>query len=401
MRTRSVLGVSLLLFLVVGDLWFPPGSRLHLIRLPILAVAALAACGLLVKRPTLVLPVARAPMVFFLAFAILAVAAAFAADAPRVALRYAAGYLVLSVVAVVAAGLFPERTLVRGLLATLLLKVAISFAVVGLPFAWHVPGPRFKGMLGSPNPMGAAAGLAYLLLVLDGWYDWRSARTSALIVAAGLAATVTLAITRSASATAATLATLVVAAPLGPLRREGRRGRLARLAVALALLAPLLLWPPVTAPGDVGGDGSGREASALTALELRAGWWSMLVPAVMARPWLGYGAGSTAALTFVDEPPWGTSAHNLYLEAAVYAGIPAAVAMLLFMAGGVVASARAALRDGTGVRACLAAVVVLYAVLSLVEPVVLNGAPSSLVVPLLAAAVCSGARPAETRPGSR
>ena len=110
---------------------------------------------------------------------------------------------------------------------------------------------------------------------------------------------------------------------------------------------------------------------------------------MLQRPWVGYGAGATATLAVEGRPPWATSAHNLYLEAALYAGIPAAIAMLLFVAGGLLASLRVAVRARDGIWASFAAVVVFYAVLSLVEPVVLNGAPSSLVMPLVAVAACT------------
>jgi O-antigen ligase len=382
---RLALGGALLLFLVVGDTWFPPGSPWPTLRLPILVVAALTSLRLVARRPELLRALARPPMVFFLAFAVLDLAAAFLADAPRVALRYGVGYLVVAGVAVATAGVFSERTLVRGLMATVLLKVAVSLAVAAWPFAWWWPGPRFQGALGSPNPMGAAAGLAYVLLMLHGWYDWRSARSRWLLVAVGLLATATLAATHSASATAATLAALALAAPLGALRKEAWRGRLAWVAVAVALLAP-----PLLVASDVGGGGTtGGKSPSATALELRVRWWGMLAPAIVQRPWFGYGAGSTPSLALSNRPPWGTSAHNLYLEAAIYAGIPAAAAILLFVAGGLVLAVRGARREKDGRRAGLVAVMTFYGVLSLVEPVVLNGAPSSLVVPLVAAAVCA------------
>jgi O-antigen ligase len=389
--SRVALGVSLLLFLVVGDAWFPPSSPWRALRLPILAVAALCALQLAARQRALLAPLVRPPMLFFLAFAVLDLAAVFPAAAPRVALRYAVGYVAVAGVAVVTAGVFSERALVRGLLASVLLKVAVSIAVAAFPFAWWWPGPRFQGALGSPNPMGAAAGLAYLLLMLHGWHAWPTARARSLVVATGLAVTATLAVTRSASAGIATLVALAVAAPLGPLRREGWRGRLAWMAVAIALLIPLLF-----AAGQAGSGGARRQAPPATALESRVHWWGMLLPAVMDRPWFGYGAGSTPSLSVADEPPWGTSAHNLYLESAIYAGVPAAAAMLLFMAGALASAVRVARREEDGHHAGLVAVMTFYGLLSLVEPVVLNGAPSSLLAPLVASAVCT-----RTLPGRR
>ncbi len=384
--TQSLFGASLLLFLVVGDMWFPPGSPWAAARVPILAVAAVAALSLVARRPSLLRPLLRFPTVLFVAFAALDLAASLMADHPRASLRYAVGYLVVAVVAVAAAGSFPKRMLLDGLLGTVLAKTVLSLAVAAAPSAWSWPGPRFQGALGSPNPMGATAALAYLLLVVYGWYRWRSALSrSLLVVAGGVAATTTLAATRSASAATAVLGALAVAATVGGIGKEGWRRRAAWLAVAVALLAPLLLLPSAHAGSSV----TGRSAPAATALELRGRWWGMLVPVVLRQPWFGYGAGSTMSLSLPGRPPWGTSAHNLYLEAALYAGIPAALAMLLFIAGGVALAVRGALATRAAPDAALAGVMTFYAALSLVEPVVLNGVPSTLVVPLVAAAACA------------
>jgi O-antigen ligase len=117
----------------------------------------------------------------------------------------------------------------------------------------------------------------------------------------------------------------------------------------------------------------------------------MLLQAIWRQPWLGYGAGSTPWLGLPGTPPWGTSAHNLYLEAAVWAGVPAAVAMALFVVGTLVAVARRGRLDRAA-RVGLAIPALFFAALSLGEPVLLNAAPSTLVVPLVIAAVwASGA----------
>ena len=130
-------------------------------------------------------------MVCFLAFSVAALAVAPVADAPRSALRFAVGYLVMAAVAVIAGGVFAPRTLVRGALASLLIKVGISLAIAAFPIAWWEPGPRFRGMLGNPNPMGTTAGLAFLLLVLHGWYDGRTSTRRWFVVLGAVVATAT------------------------------------------------------------------------------------------------------------------------------------------------------------------------------------------------------------------
>jgi O-antigen ligase len=385
-RLAIAFGASLLIFLVVGDAWFPTGSPWHRLRLPALGAVVLTAGLLAVRRPAPLRLLVRPPMVFFVAFSIVALAVAPLADGPRSALRYALGYLVMAAVCGIAAGVFAPRTLARGALASLLVKVGMSLAIAALPIAWWEPGPRFRGMLGNPNPMGTTAGLAYLLLMLHGWYDRRTPWGRWFVVFAAVVATGTLAAAHSVSATVTTTGALLVTAPLGSTRGEGWRRRLAWFALAVAILVvPLLL---VDSDGTSAVAGA-RSSPAASALQARVAWWGMLGPAVLERPWVGYGAGATSTLVIEGRPPWATSAHNLYLEAALYAGIPAAFAMLLFVAGGLLASLRLAVRARDGISASFAAVVVFYAVLSLVEPVVLNGAPSSLVMPLVAVAACT------------
>jgi O-antigen ligase len=387
---RSALAACVLLFLVGGDIWFPPGSSWPLVRVPLLAAAAAASLALVSLRPSLLRALVRPPTVFFVAFAAVDVVASAAAEHPYSCLRYAVGYVVVALVATSLAGVFSERWLLRGLLATVTVKVAVSLAFLSQPFAWWL-GRRFQGVLGSPNPMGAAAGLAYLLLMVHGWYDWPTGSSRKLVAAAALMGTTTLALTHSASAMAATVIGLGAAAALGTLRTGTTRARVLWVAVAVVLLAP----PILLGNGGVEQLGS-RIAPPERALELRLRWWSMLVPVALRHPWLGYGAGSTTSFALPDQPVWATSAHNLYLEAAIYAGVPAALLMLLFVAGAVLLSIRRAIREADAARAAVAGILMFYAALSLVEPVVLNGTPSSLLVPLVAAAVC--ARPL---PGAR
>ena len=378
---RTLLGVSVAAFLVAGDIDLAPVWPWRAARLVLLGLALIATALVVARRPRMLEALVRFPLVFFTLFAGLDLLASAVAERPLASLRYAAGLVAVEVMAVAVAEAFTTRALVAGLLATVGSKIVLSLAFAGSPDAWW-SGTRFMGALGSPNPMGAAAGLGYLLIVLYGWYDWPRTPARAALAAAGLVTTVTLAATRSVSAAGATLAALLVLTPLSLLRDAGWRERAAWAATACALLLPLAV---------VAGGGEAAPARLSTpagSLDLRAGWWAMLLQAVWRQPWLGYGAGSTPFLGLSGAPPWGTSAHNLYLEAAVWAGIPAAVTMALFIVATLVAVARSR-RIGRTDRIGLAVPALFYAALSLVEPVLLNGAPSTLVVPLVIAAACA------------
>jgi O-antigen ligase len=300
---------------------------------------------------------------------------------PLASLRYATGLFAVEVMAVALAEAFAARWLVTGLLATVGTKIIVSLAVAWSPDAWG-SAARFMGALGNPNPMGATAGIGYLLIVLCGWYDWPRTRARAALAAAGLVATVTLTATRSVSAAAATVAVLVVLTPVSRVREAGWRERAAWAATAGVLLLPLLAVHGGSEAAPA------RLSTPAESLGLRAGWWAMLLQAIWRQPWLGYGAGSTPWLGLSGTPLWGTSAHNLYLEAAVWAGIPAAITMALFMVATLVAVGRSGRFDGAS-RIGLAVPASFYAALSLVEPVLLNGPPSTLVVPLVIAAACA------------
>ena len=378
---RTLLGLSVAAFLVVGDIDLAPVWPWRAARLTLLGLALVASALVLARRRRLLEMLVRFPLVFFTAFAVLDLIASVVAERPLPSLRYAVGLLAVEVMAIAVAETFTVAVLVAGLLATVGTKVGLSLAFAGSPDAWW-SGTRFMGALGSPNPMGAAAGLGYLLIVLHGWYDWPRTPVRTALAAAGVVAAVTLAATRSVSAVAATLAALIVLTPFSRVREAGWRERAAWAATAVLLLLPLLVVTGGSESAPV------RLSTPAESIDLRAGWWTMLLQAVWRQPWLGYGAGSTRWLGLSGAPPWGTSAHNLYLEAAIWAGIPAAIAMALFVVAILVAVARSRGLDRAE-RIGLAIPALFYAALSLVEPVLLNGAPSTLVVPLVIAATCA------------
>ena len=389
---RALLGLSVAAFLVVADLHVALEWRWQAVRLALLGVAMLAAAAVLAARPRALGALVRFPLVFFTIFAAIDVVASVVSTHPVASLRYAVGLLAVEAVAVAAAEAFSPPKLVSGLMATVAVKIAISVAVAGSSDAsWS--GSRFMGVLGSPNPMGATAGLGLLLIVLHGWYHWPRTPARVALAAAGLVASIALAATRSASAMVGTLVALVALIPVSGARRANERERLAWMLTAVALLLPL-----IAVAGGIG-VAPARISTPTESIDLRMGWWGMLIQAISHQPWLGYGANGTRLLGLPGTPPWGTSAHNLYLEAAVWAGIPAAAAMALFVLGLVAAMMRRARLDrAAGVG--LAVPVLLYATLSLVEPILLNAAPSTLVVTLVIAAASSMDAPARARAGA-
>jgi len=244
---RTLLGLSVAAFLVVGDVDLTPAWPWRAARLTLLGLALLAAALVVARRPRMLEALVRFPLVLFTAFAVLDLVASVVAERPVASLRYAAGLIAVEVMAVAVAETFTVRRLVVGLLSTVGAKIVLSLAVASSPDAWW-SATRFMGALGSPNPMGAAAGLGYLLIVLHGWYDWPRTR--------------------------------------------------ARAATVAVLLLPLLVVPGggETAPA--------RLSTSAGSIDLRAGWWAMLLQAIWRQPWLGYGAGSTPWLGLSWTPPW-------------------------------------------------------------------------------------------------
>ena len=104
------------------------------------------------------------------------------------------------------------------------------------------------------------------------------------------------------------------------------------------------------------------------------------------RPWTGYGMSSTP---LVYAPLLGGDrlehSHNLELEAALYAGIPAALLIVLFVAASLTAAARAFL-DRRPLALSVVAALSLFFLMAQVDPVVFGSPyPSLLIVLILAA----------------
>ncbi len=295
------------------------------------------------------------------------------------AFRYALGYVALVVIAAVLASVFSVRGLLVGLLGTLLVKVVCSLALGWVPRGGTAE--RLGGVFGNPNPLGVIAGLGYLLIVLEFWRDDFSRRASAASIGAALALTIVLSLTRSYSATVATAVTF--AALAWPAWRRARTWghRVSWLVLALALLAPLGVSAAVQQQ---------RSSTAVDAVRIRSEQWVRLERAVQRRPWTGTRRQHAAARP-VGGPDYATSAHNLYLEASVYAGVPGGLVMLLFVTSALAMALWSAYRRRDDGAVGVAAVIVFYAAVAPVQPVVLNSEPSSLVAVLVAGAVCAAA----------
>jgi O-antigen ligase len=385
-----VLGIATFAFLIVGDVESGPVTVWHASRLICLGAVALAALLLATRRGAARRGLRQPPLLFFTIFAVVMLVECPFGLAPASALRYALGYVALVVVAAVLASVFSVRGLLVGLLGTLLVKVVCALALGWMPLGWW-HGERLGGVSGNPNPLGVIAGLGYLLIVLEFWRDDFSRRASAASIGAALACTIALSLTRSYSATVATAVTL--AALAWPAWRRARTWghRVSWLVIALALLAPLGVSAAVQRQ---------RSSTAGDAVRIRSEQWVRLERAVQRRPWIGYGAGSTPLLAPVGGPDYATSAHNLYLEASVYAGVPGGLVMLLFVTSALAMALWSAYRRRDDGALGVAAVIVFYAAVAPVQPVVLNSEPSSLVAVLVAAAVCAAAGPRGESVGS-
>jgi O-antigen ligase len=390
---RLLLGAALIGFIAL-DVRLGDATIERVVRLGFLGLAFLPAVYLACRHPHTLRALWRPPLVFFSVFVALLLAATPTAIAPASSLRYATGYLGVEVIVAMAAFLFTPQSVLRGLLGALAFKVIGSLPMMALASSWFL-GDRFQGLAGNPNPMGAVAGLAYLLIVFGGGLEWPRTAGRLVFVGLGLASTLVLAESRSYGALTATMGALIVLAALAWLgggRVGALRLRRSSWVIAAALLIPIAMVE-LGAPQ--------RSSSATYGLNRRAELSTYWIDAISKRPWSGYGAGSTPLLAPRGAPSYRKSAHNLYLEASVYAGVPAGAAMFLFVVGTCAMALRSACRSDTPGGAGLAAVIVFYAVLSFGEPVVLNGAPSTLPPPLVVAALYSSAVGRWAQPGVR
>jgi O-antigen ligase len=227
-----------------------------------------------------------------------------------------------------------------------------------------------------------------LLLVLAlrrrGWDSWVFAVTGLAI----------LALTASRTSQLAALAGVLLVLCLPWVLRAPRvsappRGimAVAFVGVVALLLAPAWLAPTVLGPGT--SDGNVYLSSAMT-LTGRTTLWPVYVELWQSSPWTGLGAsGIFEAIYSGVLPPWGSHAHNTYLDALTRNGV---VAFVLVLAVFVVA-ALATLRDARRGLPVGLAIVGLLVVAGLGHTTIEWRYPEVPLVALILVVLMSGAAP--------
>ncbi len=408
----------LFLFLLLSD-WIVLNGPLLALRRGLLAALALAAVPYALRRPRDAARIAlKPPLVFFTAFLAAGLVLAPFALAPASAAVHTlvfAGVLLFAVVAAETVSLSATLALIRlalalKLVASLLIGLAGSKAgplvarlADGTLGEQHV----FGGLFGNPNPLCEAAA-AYLLLAVchliehrrqwpAGSRGWLAASWYALTISVS-AYLMWQSLSRTAWVSLAIVAVALGAAGLwrafGPsLSRRRRLGLVlgSALAAAAATFA-LLLWLDVSRniAKPVGAAAHHiwqpiASGKILDAAE-RPLFWRIAVEQIREKPWTGYGMSSTP---LIYAPLLGGDrlehSHNLEFEAALYAGIPAALLIVLFVATSLSAAARAFL-DRRPLALSVVAALSLFFLMAQVDPVVFGSPyPSLLIVLTLAA----------------
>jgi len=408
----------LFLFLLLSD-WVILNGPLLAVRRGLLAALALAAVPyVLGHRRAVVHAVLASPLVFFAAFLAVGLLVAPFALAPASAAVHTlvfAGVMVFAIAAAQIVSLAATLALLRlalalKLVASLLLGLAgptagpvIASLANGTLSERHV----FGGLFGNPNPLGEAAA-AYVLLavchVIEQRRQWPEG-TRGRLAAAWYALTVPVSVylmwqSLSRSAWVALALISLLLGFLALWRAFGRSRSLRRRALLLggAALAgivatfALLLWLDaergVVRPGRSVIHHIWKPIASGKILDVaeRPLFFRIAGTHILERPWTGYGMSSTP---LIYAPLLGGGrlehSHNLEFEAALYAGIPAAILIVLFAATSLKA-ATAAFLVRRPLALSVAAVLFLFYLLAQVEPVVFGSPyPSLLIVLTLAA----------------
>jgi len=367
----ALLGFACGLLLAISDCEVSGWSWLPPLRRVLMALLVLAALPIVLVRINDAWRAAtQPPLLFFTIFVAFACGATMATDLWMFqSLQYTAGYALLEVAAIAVALSFPIERFVNWLVLSVTVRLTLSVAL------WVISpasADRFTGVYGNANPLGAAAGLGLLLagLLLLTWPA--GARRNVLWAIAAMALMM-LWLSKSVSAAVATMLTFGVLGVFRMLQRADTRRRDVRIIAGIAVASLLLFALVINQRPDLIGH-----------LDARREWLRMVAGVVAGKPWLGYGVGSSPTLLYPIRTGVWSSAHNLYLEASLYAGVGAGAIIFAFMAALIVTAFRAAAR----IRAAypMVVVAVFYGWLSLMEPVLLNAAPSTLLLPLLSAA---------------
>ncbi len=411
-----LVAAALFLFLLLSD-WALLGGPLLLVRRALVAAVALVAVPYAIRhRRAVASTLLATPLVFFTAFLAAGLALAPFAVAPRSAALHTLAFAGLTLFAVAVAGTVSLATTLTVVRVTLALKLVGSL-LLGL-FSRHVAGSGifgsagvsldqrhyFGGLFGNPNPLCDAAA-AYLLLatchLIERGRQWPTGRRGVLEIA-WYAVTIPVSaylmwqsLSRSAWIGLAVVALLLGllaqwrTSRTGPSRR--RRALLLGTGAIAAVVATLLLlvWLN-TSRGLVKPAGSPADntwghitSGAIFDTSLRPLFWKFAIAKIREKPWTGYGTSLTPSLyaELLREPE---HSHNLELEAALYAGIPAALLIVLFAANTLMAAARAFLARRP-LALSVAAVLFFFFLLAQVEPLIFGSPYPSLPIVLILA----------------
>ena len=412
-----LLAVALFLFLFMSD-WVLLGGPFLILRHALVAAVGLVAVPFAIRhRRAVVHTLLAPPLMFFAAFLAVGLALAPFVVASGSAALHTATFAGLTLFAVAVAGTVSLAATLTVVRVTFALKLVCSL-LLGI-FGRHVAASGilgsasvslnqrhdFGGIFGNPNPLCDAAA-AYLLLatchLIERGRRWPKGRRGVLEIA-WYALTVPLSayfmwqsLVRSAWIGLAIVALLLGLLSQWRKSRTGlswrRRalllgaGTIGTLIVTLTLLVWLnasrgLVKPAGTSAENVWGH---ITSGAIFDTSLRPRFWKLAVEHIRERPWTGYGISSTPPI--FAQLVGGTLglAHNLELEAALYAGIPAAILIGLFLATGLIAAARAFLARRP-LALSVAALLFFFFLLAQVEPLIFGSPYPSLPIVLILA----------------
>jgi O-antigen ligase len=411
-----LVAAALFLFLLLSD-WVLLGGPLLIVRRALVAAVALVAVPYAIRhRRAVVSTLLAPPLVFFATFLAAGLALAPFAVAPGSAALHTLAFAGLTLFAVAVAGTVSLAATLTVVRLTLAIKLVGSL-LLGL-FGRHVAGSGifgsagvsldqrhyFGGLFGNPNPLCDAAA-AYLLLaichLIERGRQWPTGRRGALEIAwYALTIPVSAYLMWQSLSRSAWIGLAIVALLLGLLAqwRKSRTGlsrrRRALLlgtgAIATVIATLLLLVWLNTSRGLVKPGGSSAEntwghitSGAILDTAERLLFWKFAMARIQERPWAGYGMSLTPSIyTPLLRGP--EHSHNLELEAALYAGIPAALLIVLFAASSLKAAAWAFLARRP-LALSVAAVLFFFFLLAQVEPLIFGSPYPSLPIVLILA----------------
>jgi O-antigen ligase len=412
-----LVAAALFAFLLLSD-WVLLGGPLLVVRRALVAAVALIAVPYAIRnRRAVANTVIASPLVHFAAFLAAGLLLSPFALAPGHAAFHTLVFAGVLLFAVAVAGTVSLATTLSVIRVTLALKLVgslivglfgsqlASTGIFGLASSSLLDRHRFGGLFGNANPLCEAAA-AYLLLTachfIERGRKWPSGwRGRAQAAWYGFTLPLAAYLMWQSVSRSAWIGLALVALLLGVLtqwRRSpdgtSRRRRVVLLtgaALILVIAIPLLLvWlnasrgivRPAAAP--VESVWKHVTSGAILHSAKRPVFWAFALEKIRQRPWTGYGMSSTPMI-YAGLFPKSMHAHNLELEAALYAGIPAALLILAFVVTSLRAAARALLARRP-VALSVAALLFFFVLLSQVETLILGSPYPSLPIVLILAA---------------